>query len=139
MDKTDNWDMISVLFVCLYLSLDYFEKDIVKKCEKQQVVNIICRILRPKIAFILNFWDHISIVSFSQSFIFVWTPNFLQSLSSCKFGLKISNLFLIKKNKKNKKIKKLVKTVRKKMFEEIIAKKQFFFFFFWKYINSLGL
>ena len=42
----------------LYLASEYFEKNIAKKYQKQQIVNILWRILRPKQA-IFPYFKHI--------------------------------------------------------------------------------
>ena len=47
--------------------------NVAKKYQKQQIVNILWRILRPKPAILPDFWDHVSTVSFLQSFIVVLT------------------------------------------------------------------
>ena len=69
MDKTDYWNEVSDFFKWLYLASDYFEKNWAKEYQKQQIVNILWRILRPKLTILLHNWDHISIVSLLQSFI----------------------------------------------------------------------
>ena len=93
----------------LYLALDYFEKNIAKKYQKQQFVIILWQILRPKPAMLPNFWDHISIVS--CSLLFLW-QGCQQSVGTCKFGFKISNEFLQKWEKKMAK-KVVVKDTKK--------------------------
>ena len=49
-------------------ALDYFEKNVASKYQKQQFVSNLWRLLRPTPDIKLNFWDHVSTVSFLQSF-----------------------------------------------------------------------
>ena len=63
--------LILTAVMWLYLASENFEKNIVKKYQKQQLVSILWQILRPKPAMLPNFWDHLSIANFFQSFFVV--------------------------------------------------------------------
>ena len=73
----------------------FLRKKIAKKYQKQQFVSILRRILRLKPAMLANFWDHVSIVSFFQSFFVV----LMTGLSAVQkyLSLKISNIFFLQK------------------------------------------
>ena len=77
------------------MASDIFEKNITKKYPKQQILNILWQTLRPKLAILPNFWDHILIVF---NILFLFGPqDRQQSVSTWKFSLKISNVFYVQK------------------------------------------
>ena len=72
--QTDNWNVVSDFWKkWLYLDLDCFEKHKAKMSQKQPIVYIILRILRSKLAILVNIWDHSLTVRFLQPIIVVLT------------------------------------------------------------------
>ena len=51
----EMWSQIIEEKKLLYLALEYFDKNVAKKYQKKQIVNILWQMLRPKLAILSNF------------------------------------------------------------------------------------